>query len=87
MIKKLSLTMKLALGFGTLLMIVMLLGGIGYRSAVATGAVSDKVQFNSKKKDLTLAIQLAIEKEKVGGGDELLNGNVKNLEAARAEFR
>jgi methyl-accepting chemotaxis protein len=45
------------------------------------------VQFNSTKKDLTLAIQLAIEKERVAGRDALLNGKKDGLDAARAEFQ
>jgi len=85
--RKLSLKMKLGMGFGTLLVILTFLGGIGYRAVVTTEAVSRNVQFNSTKKDLSLAIQLAIEKEKVGGRDALLNGSTKYLSAARAEFR
>ncbi|MFZ3211833.1 MAG: methyl-accepting chemotaxis protein, partial [Terriglobales bacterium] len=83
---KLSLKMKLGVGFGVLLVIMALLGGIGYMSAVSTESVSRTVQFNSGKKDLSLAIQLAIEKEKVGGRDALLNGDMKYLTAARGEF-
>ena len=83
---KLSFKMKLVVGFGAVLVITALLGGIGYMSAVSTESVSRTVEFNSGKKDLSLAIQLAIEKEKVGGRDALLNGDMKNLTAARAEF-
>jgi len=82
---KLSLKMKLGVGFGVVLTIVALLGGIGYMSAVNTESVSHNVQANSTKKDLTLEIQVAIEKEKVGGRDALLTGDVKSLTAARAE--
>jgi len=57
---RLTLKMKLGLGLGTLLMIVMLIAGIGYRAAVRTEAVSHAVQFNSTQKDLALAIQLAV---------------------------
>ena len=87
MLKKFSLKMKLGLGFGTLLLIMTLMGIVGYKAAVTTEAISHDVQFNSGKQDLSLAIQLAIEKEKVGGRDALLNGNMENLRAARAEFQ
>ena len=83
---KLSLKMKLAAGFGSLLLILVLLGGVGYRSAVTTEKLSHEVRFNSSKKDLTLAIQLAIEKQKVGVRDALLHGDMSYLNAARAEF-
>ncbi len=85
--KKFSLKRKLGLGFGALLLIATLLGGIGYRAAVTTESISHNVQFNSMKESLARAIQLAIEKEKVGGRDVLLNGDRKYLDAARAEFR
>jgi len=84
---KLSLKMKLGVGFGALLLIVALLGVIGYRSALTTEAVSHNVQANSTKKDLTLEIQGAIETEKVGGRDALLTGDVKSLTTARAEVQ
>src|SRR6266536_3045573 len=84
---KLSLKMKLGAGFGALLLILALLGAIGFRSAVTTEAISHNVQFNSTKKDLSRTIQLAFEKEKVGGCDALLNGNTKRLDEGRAEFQ
>jgi methyl-accepting chemotaxis protein len=83
---KLSLKIKLAVGFGSLLLILILLGGVGYKSAVTTEKLSHEVRFNSTKKDLTLAIQLAIEKQKVGVRDALLHGDMSYLNAARAEF-
>jgi|HubBroStandDraft_1064217.scaffolds.fasta_scaffold00335_13 methyl-accepting chemotaxis protein len=84
--RKLSLKLKLGVGFGALLLIVTLLGAIGYEAAVTTEAESHNVQFNSGKKDLAREIQLAIEKEKVGGREALLIGDTTYLLAARAEF-
>ena len=43
---KLSLKMKLAAGFGSLLLILILLGGVGYKSAVTTEKLSHEVRFN-----------------------------------------
>jgi methyl-accepting chemotaxis protein len=85
--RKLSLKVKLGVGFGALLLIVAILGGIGYRAAITTEAVSHNVQFNSDKKDLSRAIQLAIEREKVGGREALLNGDMTALESGRADFK
>jgi methyl-accepting chemotaxis protein len=87
MATNLSLKMKLGLGFGILLVLIALVGGIGYEAAVATETISHNVQFNTMKEGLSQAIQLAIEMEKVGGRDALLNGDMKNIAAARAEFQ
>jgi len=84
---KLSLKMQMGLGFGALLTIVTLLGTVGYKAAVTTETLSHNVQFNSIKKDLILAMQLALEKEKVGVRDVLLHGDSKYLDAARVEFQ
>jgi methyl-accepting chemotaxis protein len=83
----LSLKTKLGMGFGILLIVLALAGGIGYQAARTTKLRSQTVEFNSEKKDLSLAIQLAIEKEKVGGRDALLKGDLSYLSAARAEFQ
>ncbi|MGD0546738.1 MAG: methyl-accepting chemotaxis protein [Terracidiphilus sp.] len=84
---KLSLKAQMVLSFGLILGITAILGVLGYRSAVTTEKLSNTVQFNSTKKDLTLNIQLAIEHEKVGGRDALLNGKKEALNAGRAEFQ
>jgi methyl-accepting chemotaxis protein len=83
----LTLKTKLALGFGALLTIIALMGMVGYGGAAATEANSKAVRFNSTKKALTLAVQLDIEKQKVGSRDVLLGGKTEYLTAARAEFK
>ncbi|MGO8794573.1 MAG: methyl-accepting chemotaxis protein [Candidatus Sulfotelmatobacter sp.] len=85
--RKLSLKVKLGVGFGALLLIVALLGGIGYNAAITTEALSRTVQSESGKKDLALAIKLAIEREKVGSREALLNGDMKPLESGRADYK
>jgi methyl-accepting chemotaxis protein len=85
--KTLSLKMKMGLGFGALVLTIVLLGLLGYRAAITTETISHKVQFNSTKKDLSLEIQLAIEHEKTGTRDALLTGKNETLEAARVEFQ
>ena len=84
---ELGLRAKLGIGFGTLLLIVMLLGALGYRSALTTESISRDVQLNSTIKDLSFAVRLAIEKEKVGNRDALLNGDTTYLNAAKTEFQ
>jgi methyl-accepting chemotaxis protein len=84
---ELGLRTKLGIGFGTLLLIVMLLGALGYRSALTTESISRDVQLNSTIKELSFAVRLAIEKEKVGNRDALLNGDTTYLNAAKTEFQ
>jgi len=86
-VKNLSLKKKLWLCCGSLLSILLLVGGIGYKSALTTDALVHTVQFNVQKQSLSAAIELAIEKEKVGGRDALLHGDTKYMADARAELR
>jgi methyl-accepting chemotaxis protein len=79
--------MQIGLSFGVLLLIVAILGVVGYRAAVATEGLSQTVGLNTQKKDLCLQIQLALETKKVGARDALLTGKAENLLAARAKFQ
>lgn len=85
--KKLSLKAKLWINCGSLLLILLLVGGIALKTALTTQTLAGTVQFDSHKQDLSAAIQLAIEKEKVGGRDALLHDDNQYLIAARAEFQ
>ena len=82
--KRLTLKTKLWILCGSLLAILVTVGGIGYRSALTIGKLVDVAKFNVHKQQLSSAIQLAIEKEKVGGRDALLRGDTKNMMDARA---
>ena len=84
--KNLSLKQKLWLCCGSLLCILCIVGGIGYNSALTTDALVHTVQFNVHKQSLSAAIQLALEKEKVGGRDALLHSDGQYLADARADF-
>jgi len=86
-VKKLSLKAKLWINCGSLLLILLLVGGIALKTALTTQTLAGTVQFDSHKQDLSAAIQLAIEKEKVGGRDALLHDDNQYLIAARAEFQ
>jgi methyl-accepting chemotaxis protein len=85
-VRKLNLKSKLWISCGSLLLILLLVGGIALKTAITTQTLAEKVEFNSHKQDLARDIQLAIEKEKVGGRDALLHDDGKYLTAGRAEF-
>jgi methyl-accepting chemotaxis protein len=85
--KHFSLQKKLWLVCGSLLALLLLVGGIGYMSARTTAKLVHTVQFNVQKQQLTSAIQLAVEKQKVGGRDVLLHGDTAYLNNARAELQ
>jgi methyl-accepting chemotaxis protein len=87
LVKNLSLKMKLWLGCGSLLLILLITGGIGYKSALTTQKLATTVQFNTEKRRLSLLIQFALEREKVGGRDVLLHDDAANLADARADFQ
>jgi methyl-accepting chemotaxis protein len=84
--KSFSLKMKIGLGFGSLLMLVTLVGGISYYSAVKSEALSQEVQSFAQKRYLSVQTQLAIEKMKTGGRDVLLGRDSKYLDEARGEY-
>jgi len=85
--KRMSLKAKLWLCCGSLLTILLIVGGIGYQSALTTDTLVHTVQFNVHKQDLSAAIELAVEKEKVGGRDALLHDDSKYLTSARTDFQ
>jgi hypothetical protein len=84
--KSLSLKTKLWICCASLLSILLLVGGIAFKSALTTAALIQTVQFNVHKQSLASAMQLAVEKEKVGGRDALLKGDRVYLANARADF-
>ena len=85
--KKLSLRKKFWLGSGSILLIMLVVAAIGFRATLVQDGLVHTVQFNVHKQELTSAIELAVEKEKVGGRDALLNNSTQYLLAGREEFR
>lgn len=85
--KNLSLKMKLWLYGGSLIAILLMVGGTGYRAALNTEKLVNTVQFNMLKEGLAAKIELAVEKERVGSRDVLLHGDTSYLMAARADFQ
>ena len=86
-VKNLSLKTKLWLGCGCLLLILTITGAVGFKSSLNTRSLAGGVQFNVQKQQITSRIQLAIEKEKVGGRDVLLDQSPKYLMDARGDFQ
>ncbi len=87
---KLSLKMKLGVGFGALLLIVALLGVIGYESAATAAEVSGEVERQVEKKEMTLTIDMSVEKQLAELRAFLLTGgeeHVNSGETAQVTFR
>ena len=87
---QLSLKMKLSLGFGVLLVIVVALGIIGYRSALQADQLSDEVEKQVTKKDNTLLMDTSIQMQLAGLRGFLLTGDentLKLLEDGRTQFQ
>ncbi len=85
----LSLKVKLGIGFGVLLLIVVALGGIGYRSAISESQLSYTVERQSVKKELVRELQLSIEAQIASLRGFLLTGKDERLKAgeeARQSF-
>jgi len=74
------------LNCGGLLVILLAVGVIGYWSAWKTDVLVRAVQLDVQKQNLSAAIELAVEKEKVGGRDAILHDDSTYLTAARANF-
>jgi len=86
-VKKLTLKKKLWALCGSLLAILLVVGGIGIKSALTTETLGNTVAQTTHKRTLTLELLLAFEKEKVGARDALNNGDNQYLLSARGEFQ
>src|SRR5579864_8597777 len=86
---KLSLKMKLAVGFGGLLLILVAMGFMAYRSVGRLADISNQVDEAMVKKDMASQIEAAIEKQSSGVRGFLLAGNedlLKHDEEGRKQF-
>jgi len=89
-VNRLSLKVKLGMGFGVLLLIIIALSAIAYQSAVRAGELSDQIERQGEKKDMTFRIDLSVEQQ-IGAvrafvptGDE---AHLASGERARVTFR
>ncbi|MGE5734689.1 MAG: methyl-accepting chemotaxis protein [Acidobacteriota bacterium] len=71
---KLSLKMKLGLGFATLLLVITVVAGIGFYSTFRLSAVTDNIQVNDKKNLLAGTMESALERQTTGVRGFLLTG-------------
>jgi methyl-accepting chemotaxis protein len=86
-LKNLTLKAKLWTGFGSLLIALLFTGSIGVWEASTIQNLAKTVQFNVHKRNLSAAIALAVEREKVGARDVLLHDGVNKLTSPRAEYQ
>ena len=87
---KLSLKMKLGVGFGAILLIVTVLGVVGYESAVTTAELSAQVERQVHKRTLTRDVDMSVDKQLVALRAFLLTGveeHLKSGDAAQVTFR
>jgi methyl-accepting chemotaxis protein len=84
---KFSLKMQLGLGFGVLVVILAVIGIVGYRAELSVQELNGAEDVISKKSDLGQHIQLLFEREGVAGRDALLTGHTEKLTAARSNFQ
>jgi methyl-accepting chemotaxis protein len=85
--KNMSLNVKLWTLCGSLLALLLLVGGVGYRSAAKMESLVKVVQATTQKQGLAASIELAIEKEKVGRREIVLHNDLQYLKNAREEFQ
>src|SRR5438309_2953582 len=80
MLNKLSLKMKLGVGFGLLFTLLMVLGGAGYYSIVKLGESQKEVDRKTKETALVMSFESSAMKESSGCRGYLLSGASSMLE-------
>jgi len=71
-LRKFGLKLKIAIGFGSLLAIIVVMGLIGYRSAVVNEKIVNGVRLYSSMTDITRSLQAAILLKRIGERDVLM---------------
>jgi methyl-accepting chemotaxis protein len=87
--KKLSLKAKLGLGFGSLLLIIVALGVVGYNAVGTLAAISKRTDEIMAKKDMASQIEAAAEKQTTGIRGFLIMGKedlLKHDEEGKLQF-
>jgi methyl-accepting chemotaxis protein len=77
--KAFGLRAKLALGFGTLLAMLILTGAVGYYSTGKVIAAAADVTFSLKRKEVATAIELGVRKQTRSASDYVINGDEASL--------
>jgi methyl-accepting chemotaxis protein len=86
---RMSLKMKLGVGFGTLLVILALMGVVGFRAVSQLVEASDEVDALMAKKDMASVVEASIEKQTTGVRGFLLLGRedmLKHDEEGKQEY-
>jgi methyl-accepting chemotaxis protein len=87
---RLGLKVKIAIGFGSLLAIIAVMGGIGYQSAVESASLSGEMAREAAMKEQAHAIQEAFLMERIGTRDVLMgrdNESTHLFERGESDFR
>lgn len=89
MMSRMSLKMKLGVGFGTLLLILALMGVVGYRALTQLVDAAHEVDQIMAKQDMATTVEEAVEKQTTGVRGFLLLGRedmLKHDEEGKQEY-
>ena len=78
--KAIGLRAKLAMGFGTLLAMLILISAVGYYSTGKVIAAAEGVIFSLKRKEVATAIELAVRKQVQSAASYVFNGDQGSLQ-------
>jgi methyl-accepting chemotaxis protein len=88
--RKLSLKMKLGVGFGALLLIIAVVGGFGYYSTYRAAKATDRIVGSAQQQDLSNAMVASLEMQTTGVRGFLLAGKedlLKHDQDGQAGFK
>jgi len=77
-LKRLGLKLKIAIGFGSLLAIVGVMGFLGFRSAAANQELAHELQLYSSLKDHVRTVEQAILIQRIGARDVMMGRDKEN---------
>ena len=87
---KISLKMKLGIGFGTVLVIVTLIGGIGYQATYRLSNANDKIVLNTGNQNISMDLVASLEMQTKAVRGFLLSGKeemIKSDEEGQTGFK
>jgi methyl-accepting chemotaxis protein len=88
-LRRLGLKLKIAIGFGSLLAIIAVMGVTGFRSAAVNESLAHEVQLYSSLKDHVRTVEQAILIQRIGARDVMMGRdkeNTKLYEHGEADF-
>jgi methyl-accepting chemotaxis protein len=78
--KGIGLRQKLALGFGTLLALLILTGSVGYHSTGRVIAAAEDMRVSLKRKEVATAVELSVRKQIQSATGYVFNGDDQSLQ-------